>query len=169
MGPGSGAGLGGAGLDVSAVASLCASMNGLAAQLRGEHERRRRVAGMMWGVRPPAISLGSLPALRSADGGPNTGFFWAVQRITIGPAGAATDLVTVYRGTSSADVQPQNALNSFTFAAVGQFAPWHPGGRGLILMPDESLIFAGTITGANPIANVEVHQGRIDLLPDYLL
>jgi hypothetical protein len=169
MSHGGPAGLAGAGLDVSAVAQLCASLNGATAEMREQARRRRQVAASLWPVHPPAVPLASLPALRSSDGGPNTGYFWAVQRITVGPFGAGSDLVTVYRGASAADVQPQNALNSFFTAQVGAFVPWHVGGKGLILMPDESLIFAGVITGASPMANVDAHQGLLDVLVDYIM
>ena len=162
MGPLAGAGL-------SMDAQLCAQLGSVAEQLRAQNERRRKLAASLWPVHPPAISLVTLPVLRTSDGGPNTGYFWAVQRITVGPIGAGTDLVTVYRGTSVLDVQPQNALNSFFSSQVGAFVPWHVGGKGLILMPDEGLIFAGTITGASPMANIDAHQGMADVLVDYIL
>jgi len=159
----------GAGLQAAGWAQLAASLSGVAAELRAQNDRRRRLAACLWPVHPPAISLAVLPVQRSADGGPNTGYFWAVQRITVGPVGAATDLVTVYRGTSLSDVQSQNALNSFYSAQAGAFVAWHPGGKGLILLPDEGLIFAGTITGTSPVANIDAHQGLTAVLPDYIV
>lgn len=164
MGP-----LGGAGVQVDAAAQLLASIGSLTAELREHNARARRLAAQLYPVVAPPVSLSGLPALRSADGGPNTGYFWAIQRITVGPFGAGTDLITVYRGANVNDVQPQNALNSFFTAQVGAFVPWHVGGKGLILRGDESLIFAGTITGASPIANIDAHQGTLAVLTDYIL
>jgi hypothetical protein len=159
----------GPGLHLDASADLVLALGSLTAELRKEDLRRRRLAASMYPVVAPPVSLVGLPALRSADGGPNTGYFWAVQRITVGPFGAGTDLITVYRGASVNDVQPQNALNSFFTAQAGAFVPWHVGGKGLILRGDESLIFAGTITGASPIANIDAHQGTLAVLTDYIL
>lgn len=156
-------------IEAEAYAGLCASVGQLVGELREQNLRRRRLAAQLYPVVAPPVSLAGLPALRSADGGPNTGFFWAIQRITVGPFGAGTDLITVYRGANVGDVQPQNALNSFFTAQVGAFVPWHVGGKGLILRGDESLIFAGTITGASPIANIDAHQGTLAVLTDYIL
>ena len=167
--PLAGAGEAGAGLTAYAAGQLCASLDGFAAELRIQNQRRQRLAANLWPVVAPPVSLTGLPALRSADGGPNTGYFWAIQRITVGPFGAGTDLITVYRGASVNDVQPQNALNSFFTAQAGAFVPWHVGGKGLILRGDESLVFAGTITGLSPIANIDAHQGTLAVLSDYIL
>ncbi len=157
------------GLEIGAMAQLCAQLGSVAGELAEQNKRRRKLAASLWPVHAPAIPLAALPVVRTSDGGPNTGYFWAVQRITVGPIGAGTDLITVYRGTSVLDVQPQNALNSFFSSQAGAFVPWHVGGKGLILMPDECLIFAGTITGANPMANLDAHQGMADVLVDYIL
>lgn len=154
---------------ITGQVEVVAALGSVAAELREANMRRRQLAASLWPVHTPAVPLGSLPTLRSADGGPNTGYFWAVQRITVGPIGASTDLITVYRGASANDVQPQNALNSFYSSQAGAFVPWHAGGKGLILMPDESLIFAGVITGASPVANIDAHQGLVQVLVDYIV
>jgi hypothetical protein len=102
------------------------------------------------------------------DEGPSTGYAWAIQRITIAGLGATTDVVTMYRGMSPADVVAQNALWSFTIPVAGAVSTWHPGGKGLILISDEDLVFAGTLT-APAIVNMEAIQMSLAVLPDFLV
>ena len=156
------------GCELTISADLGARLEAALADIKGMAARPRpRPSSLVW-LEPTAYSLASLPVVRSADGGPNTGFWWAIQRITVGPFGAATDTVTIYKGNASAWVQPQNALNSLFTAQVGAFVTWHPGGKGEILMPDEMLVLGGTITGANPMMNWEVIQGEMWELAEYV-
>ena len=147
-------------------AELSVSLGSLAAAVREQNQMSRRAAGAIWWVEAPALSLSVLPAFNSTFG-PNTGYAWAVQRITVGPLGALTDAVTVYKGRSAADIQSQNALFTFTNQATG-FGTWHPGTAGLILMPDESIVVAGTITGVNPMLNWDAIQMESWFLPHFL-
>lgn len=156
-----------ASLDVHA--RLCAAVEQLERRLALPPLTPERAAATdLWPLTPTPVSLGTLPSLRSSDGGPNGGYFWAVQRVTVGPIGATTDLVSVYRGTSSFDVQPQNALQSFFSTVVGSFVTWHPGGKGLVLMPDQAIVAGGTITGTNPMLSMDVIQGTLAQLAAYL-
>jgi|SRR5215472_46352 len=159
-------------LEADLGAQLCAAIGGLTEIMRqqavaDQQYRRRRNAAIGW-IEAPAIPLGVLPTIRAQDGGPNTGFYWAVQRISVGPFGATSDLLTLYKGHSVADVVPQNGYISFTNQAAGTFVSYHVGGKGLILAPDESLIAAGTITGTNPVLNWDAIQIEAAFLYDYL-
>lgn len=160
-----------AGADVDVWGQLAVNLGSVAAELRADRERKRQLAAGIWWLEAPALPLSPLPAFNSQIG-PNGGYAWAVQRITVGPVGAATDLPTVYKGRSANEVQPQNALFTFNAgqnSAAGSFQTWHPGGKGLVLMPDESIIVAGTITGANPMLSWDVVQVELDNLSYYLL
>jgi hypothetical protein len=148
---------------------LSAAITGLAGEMRAERERKRQLAADVWFVHAPAIQIPALPAAGQAWG-PNTGYCWAVQRITIAGFGATTDFITAYRGLSPTDVQPQNALFTFQETVAGGVATWHPGRTGLILMPDEGLAFGGTFTGTSPaVVNVDVIQLTVAKLPYLLL
>lgn len=110
------------------------------------HIASARQAAELWYIEIPAVQFaGSGVPFIKALWGPNTGYAWAIQRLTVaGLAGA--DSMLVYRGYSgAADIQPQNVVGPpLTPAAPNMF----PGKSGLILMPDQSLVFGGTLTGA---------------------
>lgn len=144
------------------------------ALMREQQRQRDEIANCIWSMTAPVIPLISLPVSgkAAADCAPKTGFVWVVQRIVVGPLGAATDLLTVYRGHTTADAVPQNALNSFNAGAnnvAGSFVNWHPGGKALVLKAGETLVFAGTITGTAPAASAEVIQVTETKLPLFLL
>lgn len=106
-----------------------------------------RQAAELWYIEIPAVQFaGSGAPFLKALWGPNTGYAWAINRLTVGGLGG-TDSMLVYRGYSgAADVQPQNLVGPpLTAAAPNMF----PGKSGLILMPEQSLVFAGTLTGAS--------------------
>jgi hypothetical protein len=149
---------------------LCAAMDGLCAQLQRRQEWIDRLAGAFWQMPVPPIPLGSLPINR-IDTGPTTGYFWAIQRITVGPIGATSDLVHLYKSHTGNEQQPQTALNTLagTNSAAGAFLTWNPGRTGCLLLPDERVGVAGTITGANPVMNWEVIQGELWALPLFLV
>jgi hypothetical protein len=149
-------------------ARLCAGIEDLAARMTARADFLDRLGRAMHWVPAPAFPLSALPYVPPANGGPGMNFAWAIQRVTVGPIGATTDAVTIYKGRSVVDVAPQNALATFTGAA-GAFVPWTPGHAGVILMPGESLIAAGTITGANPVLSWDVKIMDLDALPFYLL
>ena len=149
---------------------LCAALDGLGAQMQQRQEWVDRLAGAIWQMPPPPIPLTSLPVNRP-DTGPTTGYFWAVQRITIGPIGATTDLIHLYKSRLSVEQQSQTALATLagTSSAAGAFLTWNPGRSGCLLLPDERVGVAGTITGANPVLNWDVIQGELWALPLFLV
>lgn len=103
-------------------------------------------AAELWPIEVPAVQFaGSAGPFLKALWGPNTGYAWAITRLSCNGL-AGSDLMLIYRGYSgAADVQPQNvAAPPLTPAAPTIF----PGKNGLILMPDQGLVFGGTLTGA---------------------
>lgn len=161
-----------AGIDFEVAGHLTAAVADLVTEMRADRDRRAKMAAAVWYVQTPAISFAGSAAPYNPPGwGPATGYAWAVQRITVTPVGD-DDLLTVYRGHSSADANPQNALNQWGAGGTPDLAtqPWHPGRTGLILMPDESLVFDGGLTSDTQyFANIDVIQLNLEQLPYFLL
>lgn len=149
-------------------ARLCAATERLADQFAARQDLADRMATGIYWVPAPGFPLSTLPYVPPSNGGPGLKFCWAVQRVTVGPVGATSDAVTVYKGRSSVDIAPQNALSTFS-GAVGAFPSWTPGRTGCVLMPGESLIVGGTITGSNPVLSWDVLVMDLDMLPLFLL
>lgn len=151
-------------------AGLSASIGDLAAELRAQRRQAAARAGDCWYIQPPAILLpaGSPYVFAPQQWGPSTGYCWAIQRLTFSSP-TDTDNVTVYRGHTAADVSPMNALN--TLAQPGYLAAvtWHPGRVGLLLMPDESLVFSGTIASGQAVISCDAIQVTSANLPALLL
>ena len=171
---GSGSGLpSGASLEVQVLAGLQACIGDLTAELRDSKTRWQTMAANCWPVSIP--SQGAIPAtgnltITNADLlGPKTGYAWLIQRVTVGGlvGGATPDTVSIYRGKSTADLQPQNLLNVVT----GNAPTWHPGARGMILREGESLIASGTSLAATGLVamSTDVIQVALPLLVEYLL
>lgn len=163
-------------IDVSA--GLSVAIGNLAAQLERQRRDAAQRAAECWYVEAPAIVLpildptGAAGPVAYAPGGwgPNTGYCWAVQRVTFYSPVDESDHVTVYRGHTPADAAPQNALN--TIAQPSGYlssATWHPGRVGLVLMPDESLVFSGSVATAGAVVSVDVIQVTSANLPALLL
>lgn len=156
------------GIDVAAQLAL--HVGRLADQLEADRRRRRDLGAAISWVEAPAYQFYANSAfVGPAAWGPNTGFSWAIQRITLAGFGATTDAVTIYKGTSPAHATPQNALNTLSPAVTNGVVTWHPGGKGLLLRGDESLVLGGTFTGTTGIMNVDVIQIEDPCLPDYLV
>jgi hypothetical protein len=156
--------------ELGLILRVCASLDGVSAELRARQEWIERLASAIWQMPVPVLPLTSLPVNRP-DTGPTTGYFWAVQRITVGPIGAVTDLIHVYKSRSTPEQQTHQALQTLTGvnSAAGAFLTWNPGRTGCLLLPDEKIGATGTITGTNPVLNWEVVQGEIWALPLFLL
>lgn len=160
--------------EAALAVKLCASLDANTAAVLAARDARDewidRLSGAFWQHPVDPIPLTTLPVVR-VNAGPTTGFFWAIQRVTIGPIGATTDQLHVYKSRISVEQQPQTALNTLTGAssAAGAFLNWTPGRTGALLMPDERLGLAGTVTGTNPVMNWEVVQGEMWALPLYVM
>jgi hypothetical protein len=157
------------GIELDLSARLIASIDGLRASIDRDRRRREDLAADVAFIEAPAYSFTAVPAAQSGWG-PNTGFSWAVQRITITGFGATTDYVTAYRGTSTAQTVGNNALYTFQEAVAGGVSTWHPGRTGLVLKAEESLVFGGSISGGGTFfAAVDVIQLTDAQLPYFLL
>lgn len=159
-------------IDVSALADLNLSIKSNTQAIREAEARKRAMAAAVSWLVTPGFAFTALPFAPPTDQfGPQAGWNWAVQRVTIAGLGATTDLVTLYRGTSVTHALGNNALFSFTIPVAGAVATWHPGGKGLILrgQSQDSLAVAGTFTGTTGFVSVDVVQVTDEQLPYYLL
>jgi hypothetical protein len=147
---------------------VCASLDGLTSEMRADRMRKQQLAAEVAYIDAPAISFGALP-YAPAGWGPNSGYNWAIQRVTMSGFGATTDYITVYRGNSTGFAVGAYALYTFQEAVSGGVATWHPGRTGLVLKGDESIVFGGTFTGTTAYANIDVVQLTDAQLPYFLL
>lgn len=156
-------------LDIWARIGL--QLDTVARQLKRQNDLREQFANDIWYVASPPVPLTALPVSGTIyDAGPKGGDAWAVQSVTVGPLAAAGDLVILYRGAGTADAVQQNAKYSFaSTGTAGAFVTWTPGGRGLILMPKQALVFAGTIASPLAVASADVIRMRTAQLPAYLV
>ena len=155
---------------IAVTARMCVALDKMSERLGQRQDFMDRLADSLWQMPVPPLPLTTLPVNRP-DTGPTTGYFWAVQRITIGPIGATSDLVHVYKSHSTPEQQSQTALTTLSGAssAPGAFLTWNPGRTGCLLLPDERVGANGTITGPLPTLNWEVIQGEIWALPFFLV
>lgn len=121
-------------------AQLCASIDGLTAQLQREEQRRQQ---MCQAVRQVPLATGQM--LLSGGAGtiddpaqlrPGTGYYWGVRRLTLSGFTAGTAIV--YKNSTAGEpVAPYAQAGTFTF------------GRGeLLLSPGDRLVVtAAGITG----------------------
>jgi len=150
-------------------ASLALSVGDLIAEMRADRRRKEQLAADVAFIEAPPYSFTAVPAAQSGWG-PNKGYNWAVQRITVSGFGATTDYVTAYRGTVTAQAVGNNALYTFQEAVAGGVATWHPGRTGLVLKGDESLVFGGSVSGGGTFfASIDVVQLTDAQLPYFLL
>lgn len=83
-------------------------------------------------------------------------------------AASAQDVLSIYKGTSPQGAQPQNAIDTL-LGNNGYAQPVHIGTKGIILRPDESLIFAGTALAASTYyVNVDGIQVTSDKISEYV-
>lgn len=158
------------GLEINFAAAVSASIDELTAELRADRRRKQDLAADIAFVEAPPITFTALPAIATGNWGPNTGYSWAVQRITLSGFGATTDYVTAYRGTTTAATVGNNALFTFQEAVAGGTSTWHPGRTGLVLKAEESLVFGGSVSGGGTFfANIDVIQLTDAQLPYFLL
>jgi hypothetical protein len=157
------------GLTADFSLKLSASIDSMTAVMRADLKRKQDMAADVSYIETPALSFTSLPFVAGSGWGPNTGFHWAVQRMTIAGLGATTDYAIAYRGTASAHAVGNNALYTFQELVAGGTATWHPGRTGLILKGQESLVFGGTFTGTTGFISIDVIQLTDAQLPYFLL
>ena len=158
----------GFGVEMDVLANLGIHLGSVAHELEQQRRLREKVAAELWYTGAPDISFTGAQAPYFATGwGPNTGFFWAVQRVSVYGLGSS-DVLQLFKGNSGADVAGQNFRQQWNGAnGVGQ--TWHPGGKGWLLMPDQSVVLSGTLTAATSyFMSVDVIQGTLDMLGYYV-
>jgi hypothetical protein len=157
------------GLTADFSLKLSASIDSMTAVMRADLKRKQDMAADVSYIETPALALTALPFVAGIGWGPNTGYSWAVQRMTVAGLGATTDYVIAYRGTSAAQATGNNALYTFQELVAGGTSTWHPGRTGCILKAEESLVFTGTFTGTQAFVSIDVIQLTDTQLPYFLL
>jgi hypothetical protein len=161
------AGAGSDGAEVDASSGLHLAIGRLATILEQQRRSEERMYEAIFAkvLRPTTVTVaGGVASLLGT--GPETGFAWAVQRITV--AGLATaDVVSLYRGPGVAAAQTTDNLLTIV---TGTAPTWHPGRTGLILQEGERVTIAGTgLTATQVTLTGEVIQMEQWLLPHFLL
>lgn len=159
-------------LDVEVSARLCASLDANTAAYREAENRKRDLAASVSYIDEMAFSFTSaaLPVALEADKRPKTGYWWAVQRVSIAGLGATTDFINLWRANAPGEAGlGQKALNTFQIAVAGGIANWHPGRTGLLLRPRQGLAVTGTFTGTTGIVSFDFIQVADAQLPYFLL
>lgn len=77
--------------------------------------------------------------------GPESGYFWRVQRVTVTSSGVDAGAVSLYAGSDPANTSGQFLVDNTL--KVGQ--AYYPGNRGLYLWPGEQLYVAIVSVAAN--------------------
>ena len=166
-----------AGLDILATASLSASLDGLAAEMRDRRQLARELAAAVAYIPEITAAVTSLPAMLPADSfAPRTGYAWAVQAIRVTNLAAATDYVQLFRGKSVHAAQvAKPAVNTFLPGTAAPFScpPFGPGRTGLVLKDGNGLAVGGVVTGigqaAPLIIEMDVIQVEVGKLAYFLL
>ena len=149
---------------------LSLSLRAVAGQLEQDREWRETLAAAITPIPVPAIGA-FLPAAApylQGTWGPNDGWAWAVQRLTVASLSAG-DSMLVYRGASVSDANgTQNLLQGFQGSA-GAVQAWTPGRTGCMIAANQNLIIAGTLTGGPYMLNADVIQIETWAVPYFLL
>ena len=158
-----------------AGATVDAGLSMVLGRIASAMERQRQLDEQMYRaimIRPLlpqslAVSGGAVTFVSLEHGlGPDTGFAWAIQRLSVSGL-AGSDVLSIYRGPpTSKAATADNFMNNLTVAAPA----WHPGRTGLILQDGETIIAAGTSLTATQVALTgEIIQMEQWLLPHFLL
>lgn len=145
-------------------AKIGVRLESLTGELRAERDERARLweSVRFIPVNPAQFAFGSLPAVLTVT--PKHGYTWAVQRVSVAGIGVSPDVVSLYRGASPADAVAQNFLNTLSAAVPA----WHPGGKGCLLKPSQTIVVGGGTTGNTYTVNIDVIQVADEWLPRYL-
>jgi len=149
---------------------LSLSLRSLAADLAAERKWREQLAAGIMIMEAPAIGAftpAQVPYIQPTWG-PNDGYVWAVQRLTVGQL-VPSDTMQLYRGASTADAGGnQNLLQGFAGSA-GAVQAWTPGRTGCVIDENQSIIVTGSLYGGPYTLNADVIQVETWLAPYFLL
>jgi hypothetical protein len=161
-------------LEAEIAARLCASLDGVSAQLFRREDYLREISEGVTNPETPAISFtGSIATpYVPLSWGPTFGYRWYIQLVTVGPL-ASGDTLAIYRGRSPSDNVGQRLKNQFT-GSNGAWQAWHPGRTGMVLVGGrDGLVFdggSGTLTSATRYyVNVDVIQVADRQLAQFLM
>ena len=146
------------------------SLRAVAGALERDHEWRERLAAAITPIEVPAIGAFLPAALPYLQGtwGPNDGWAWAIQRLTVASL-AAGDSMLIYRGASVSDANGSQNLQQGFSATFGAVQAWTPGRSGCILAANQNLLISGTLTAGPYVLNADVIQVETWALPYFLL
>lgn len=159
-------------LSLEAAVELSAAIASNTAALERAERRKLQMAAAVSYVDEMAFSFtaANLPQALEADKRTKTGYWWAVQRISVAGLGATTDFINLWRANAPGEAGlPQKALHTFQIAVAGGIADWHPGRTGLLLRPRQGLGITGTFTGTLGVVAFDFIQVTDEQLPYFLL
>jgi hypothetical protein len=164
-----------AGLQI--MASISASLGGIAAAFKAEENRRQQLAHDLWWapIRPLQANpqtqtavAGTIVLTDAETWGPKTGYFWAIQRLTVAGL-TGTDAVTIYKGSTAGALAavPQNQVSAALTAATCYF---NPGRTTLVMQPGDFLTVYGTgLASTSVTVSADLVIGVLSVLADYLI
>jgi hypothetical protein len=167
----------GAGPLVQAVASLTVQLGRVATAIQADYDRKQRlVQSLRWASFVPITAnpqtqtsvAGTVTLTNAETWGPKTGYFWAIQRLTVAGL-VTTDAVQVYKAGIASPIGAVPG-NQVTQAAITNAIAFNPGRTDLILQPGDFLVINGTgLSSASVTCSFDGVVGLLEMLPDYLL
>jgi hypothetical protein len=162
---------------VQAVASMTVQLGRVATAIQADYDRKQRlVQSLRWASFQPIQAnpqtqtsvAGTVTLTNAETWGPKTGYFWAIQRITVAGL-VTTDAVQVFKAGIASPVGATPG-NQVTQAAITNAVPFNPGRTDLILQPGDFLVINGTgLTSTSITGSFDGVVGLLEMLPDYLL
>jgi hypothetical protein len=162
---------------VQAVGAVTVQLGRVAAMMQADYDRKQRlVQSLRWAQIQPIQANpqtqtsvpGTVTLTNAETWGPKTGYFWAIQRVTVAGL-VTTDAVQVFKAGIASPVGATPG-NQVTQAAISNTVAFNPGRTDLILQPGDFLIINGTgLTSASITGSFDAVVGLLEMLPDYLL
>jgi hypothetical protein len=162
---------------VQAVASMTVQLGRVASMMQADYDRKQRlVQALRWAQIQPIQAnpqtqgpvAGTVTLTNAEIWGPKTGYFWAIQRLTVAGL-VTTDAVQVYKAGIASPVGATPG-NQVTQAAITNAVAFNPGRTDLILQPGDFLIINGTgLSSTSITGSFDAVVGLLEMLPDYLL
>lgn len=107
----------GGGLDIEVAARISASLDGVAAEMRRQHDERQALNQAIYPITIPAqqgtVASGAVAIGSSELTGPRVGVVWDVRRVTVIGL-AASDVITLYRVSTGSSTTGEQAVNEIT-------------------------------------------------------
>jgi hypothetical protein len=171
------------GAEASAEVSLSLKIGRLVGLMEQDRKRRQLMNQLVNIIDIPPIDFvvtAGQPAYKAyrasgADGSPQEGLIWFVQRVTVAGLNAG-DILNLNRTVSVPATAKSSALHAFPAAPAGIAAgtgivDWEPGGTGLALRPDDQLflVSGGVLTAVELVMTGQAVQVDLRILAEYLI